>query len=260
VVDVTAGPPSLVVLWAHPRSVSTAFVRMMMERPEVTVVHEPLVLLTDVGHVDLPGPGDDPVRATTVPEVVAALRARARRGPVFVKDTLEYPYTALFDDPALLDGAEHTFIVRDPARTIESHAAIKPDLTCANVGFEHQWRLFELVRDHTGRTPVVVDADALLADPAGVVRAWCAAVGWPFRPEALRWAPADRPEFATNRRWHLDAIASSGFAPVAKTFARTVADDPVLAAYLAHHAPFHRALAAHALAPVPEPPTPQEQP
>jgi hypothetical protein len=257
VVDVT-DPAPLVVLWAHPRSVSTAFVRMMMERPEVTVVHEPLVILTDTGSFDVPAPGGGAVTARTVPEVVAALRELSAAGPVFVKDTLEYPYTDFFDDPSLLDGAAHTFIVRDPARTIASHAAIKPELACHEVGFEHELRLFELVRDRTGTAPPVVDADALLADPPGVVRAYCAAIGWDFRPATLRWAPADRAEFAENRRWHLDAIGSSGFAAPAKEFARTCENDPVLAGYLRHHEPFHRALRRHALAPVPA--TPSEVP
>ena len=34
-------------LWAHPRSRSTALERMMMERGDVTVLHEPLVTLLD---------------------------------------------------------------------------------------------------------------------------------------------------------------------------------------------------------------------
>ena len=47
VVDVT-GPP-VIAMWAHPRAVSTAFLRMMIERGDTTVVHEPLVTLADYG-------------------------------------------------------------------------------------------------------------------------------------------------------------------------------------------------------------------
>jgi hypothetical protein len=42
-------------LWAHPRSRSTALERMMMERGDVTVLHEPLVTLLDEGTVTVPG-------------------------------------------------------------------------------------------------------------------------------------------------------------------------------------------------------------
>jgi hypothetical protein len=234
----------VVFLWAHPRSISTAVVRMMMERDDVTVVHEPLVILTDHGSVELPGR-----TARSIREVIEHLRELGKHGPVFAKDTLEFPYPALFEDPSLLDGIEHTFIVRDPAATIRSHAAIKPEVARHEIGFEHQWELFELVRRHTGRTPAVVDADALLADPPGVVRAYCAAIGWEFRPEALTWDPADRPEFQINRKWHLDAIDSVGFAKPKKQFARTVENDEVLAAYLDYHMPFYRRLVQHAIIP-----------
>lgn len=243
-VDVTRVPNPVVMLWAHPRSISTAVVRMMMERHDVTVVHEPLVILTDHGSVEMPGR-----TARSVPEVLDGLRELGARGQVFAKDTLEFPYPPLFEDPSLLDGIEHTFIVRDPAATIRSHAAIKPEVARHEIGFEHQWELFELVRRHTGRTPTVVDADALLADPPGVVRAYCAAIGWEFRPETLEWRPTDRPEFLINRKWHLDTIDSSGFTAPTKQFARTVENDELLASYLTHHMPFYRRLVQHAITP-----------
>ncbi|WP_410534879.1 hypothetical protein [Streptomyces sp. KL2] len=47
---------TVIAMWAHPRAVSTAFLRMMAERGDVTVVHEPLVPLTDHGEVSVPGP------------------------------------------------------------------------------------------------------------------------------------------------------------------------------------------------------------
>jgi hypothetical protein len=244
VVDVIGANP-VVMLWAHPRSISTAVVRMMMERADVTVVHEPLVILTDHGSVEIPGR-----TARSVREVLDGLRELGKHGPVFAKDTLEFPYPPLFEDPSLLDGIEHTFIVRDPAATIRSHAAIKPEVARHEIGFEHQYELFELVKRHTGRVPTVVDADALLADPAGVVRAYCDAIGWEFRPETLHWRPGDRPEFRINRKWHLDTIGSSGFTPPSKEFARTVENDELLASYLTYHTPFYRQLVKHAIAPV----------
>ncbi len=45
---------TVVALWAHSRSASTAFVRMMIERGDVTVLHEPLLALHEEGRVSLP--------------------------------------------------------------------------------------------------------------------------------------------------------------------------------------------------------------
>ena len=78
---------SLTWLWAHPRSRSTALERMMMERGDVTVLHEPLVSLLDDGRVSIP---DGPV-LDSVTGVVEY--ARSLPGNVFVKDTTEHRYT-----------------------------------------------------------------------------------------------------------------------------------------------------------------------
>ncbi|MFB9237968.1 hypothetical protein ACFFWC_20810 [Plantactinospora siamensis] len=239
---------TIIAMWAHPRSVSTAFTRMMMQRGDLTVVHEPLVTLTDFGEVTLPAPAPAEKTVARRPaEVFAALRAAAAERPVFVKDTLEYRYDHLFEHPDDLRDLTHTFIVREPERTINSHRALKPDVSLGNIGYEHQWELFKHAWRVTGARPVVVTAERLLADPAGTVSAYCARVGLSYLPGALSWQPEDRPEFAKTRRWHLDAIASTGFVPAQKRFEVTVANDPLLRSYYEHHLPFYERLVEHAL-------------
>ncbi|WBB79611.1 hypothetical protein O7606_26285 [Micromonospora sp. WMMD882] len=238
---------TLIAMWAHPRAVSTAFLRMMIARGDVTVVHEPLVTLVDTGRVELPT-ADGGVRVVTGPdEVTAHLVALGRDRHVFVKDTLEYRYGHLFAAPERIADVTHTFLVRQPARTINSHYAVKPTVQCHEIGYEHQWELFELVRATARRPPVVLSAEALLADPPRAVAAWCAAVGLPYRPEALTWAPEDRAEWARTRIWHLDVAGTSRFRPVDKEFAVTVENDPVLRAYHDHHQPFYQRLIQHAI-------------
>ncbi|MEH1014450.1 hypothetical protein V6U90_15220 [Micromonospora sp. CPCC 206060] len=238
---------TVIAMWAHPRAVSTAFLRMMIARGDVTVVHEPLVTLFDTGSVTLPAPDGGTVTVTTPDDVHAHLRELGRDRPVFVKDTLEYRYQHLFDHPERVADVVHTFIVRHPARTISSHHAIKPTVTCPEIGFEHQWDLFDLVRRTAERPPVVVSAEALLRAPGPVVSAWCAAVGLPYRPEALHWAPEDRPEWQRTRKWHLDVGDSSGFQPVTKSFEATVETDATLRSYYDYHRPFYERLIQHAI-------------
>lgn len=237
----------LIAMWAHPRAVSTAFLRMMIARGDVTVVHEPLVTLVDTGSVALPTGDNGSVTVADPVAVHAHLRDLGRDRYVFVKDTLEYRYQHLFDDPQRIADIVHTFIVRHPARAIPSHYAIKPTVTCPEIGYEHQWDLFELVRRTADRAPVVISAEALLRDSDRVVAAYCSAVGLPFRPDALRWAPEDRPEWQRTREWHLDVGDSSGFQPVRKSFEATVENHPTLRSYYEYHHPFYERLIEHAI-------------
>ena len=62
----------------------------------------------------------------------------------------------------------------------------------------------------------MIDSDDLLEDPAGVVEAYCAAMGIPFLPEALSWEPGAREEvlwYDKEKVWHKNLINSDGLKP-----------------------------------------------
>jgi hypothetical protein len=123
---------------------------------------------------------------------------------------------------------------------------MKPTATCQEIGYEWLWELFELLRAATGRTPLVIRSEDVLRDPAGEVEAFCAAVGLPYLPGALRWNPGDRPEWQRHRDWHLDAISSSGFTASANSYQATVDNHPRLRAFYDHHYPFYQRIIEYA--------------
>lgn len=232
-----SAPP--IVMWAHSRSASTAFERMMIERGDVTVLHEPFLAVTEEGELDLPG-------GVTVRSEKELLVRLAELAPVFVKEVLDYEYPHLFGHPEDLAGIVHTFIVRDPRPTIASHYAIKPAVTCAEIGYERLFLLFELAWKATGRRPLVIRTEDLVREPATVVEAFCDHTGLPFLPHALTWSAGDRPEWQRTRRWHLDASGSAGFEERRNTYRDTVDDHPALRAFYDHHLPFYQRLVEQA--------------
>ncbi|MER5766356.1 sulfotransferase-like domain-containing protein [Streptomyces sp. NPDC001985] len=234
----------VLALWSAPRCRSTAFARMMAERGDRTVVHEPFSHVADFGETKV---GERV--AHTEQDVIAALRAAAARKPVFFKDTTDFHYPALLADEAFLAAATHTFIIRHPAEAIASHHALNPDLGRDEIGFAWLYEIFTAVRDATGTTPVVVDSDDLLDRPADTVRAYCSAVGIPFLPEALSWQPGMRSEWRATSRWHESTSRTAGFTRGPGEGAGTVAANPVLRAHRDHHLPYYERLRAVALRP-----------
>jgi hypothetical protein len=232
----------VIALWAHSRSASTAFVRMMIERGDVAVLHEPFLALAQGETVTLPGGAT----AASGRELADRLAELGRTRPAFLKEVLDYRYDYVFAHPAELAWMTHTFLVRDPRQAIGSHYAMKPTVTCPEIGYQWLWELFQLLWSATGRPPLVIRSEDLLADPAATVRSYCAATGLPYLPGALRWAPGERPEWQRHRAWHLDAIRSSGFTTAASAYPATVDNHPGLRSFYDYHYPYYQRIVQHA--------------
>lgn len=237
----------VIALWAHSRSASTAFLRMMIERGDVVVLHEPFLALTQGEEVTLPSPAGGSVTAGSSRQLVDRLAELGRVRPVFVKEVLDCRYDYVFGHSGEIAWMTHTFLVRDPRQAISSHYAMKPTVTCPEIGYEWLWELFQLTWSATGRQPLVIRSEDLLRDPAAAVSAYCRAVGLPFLPDALQWAPGDRPEWQRHRAWHLHAIRSSGFAGGSENdYPATVDNHPVLRSFYDYHYPFYQRIVRHA--------------
>ena len=243
--DGPADRSRLLVLWSVPRARSTVFFRMMAERGDFLAVHEPFSNLAEFGSVRVDGRVLD-----TQASVLAALRDAAGRRPVFVKDTTDERYkNVLADERFLSSDARHTFLIRHPRETIASYHALNPGVRCHQIGFAALHEIFTAVRRATGRIPLVIDSSDLVANPAGVVRGYCAANSIDFRPAALNWLPGPRPEWQPTQRWHVRASTSRGFESTGADYDLDVVSHSVLGGYLRHHLPFYRELHPHRLIP-----------
>ncbi|MEM1160816.1 MAG: sulfotransferase family protein [Pseudomonadota bacterium] len=212
--------PKIIALWAVPRSTSTAFEWMMRQRGDMECLHEPFGEAWYQGEDPMwPRATADSLRTPglTLQSVRATLEAMAAAGPVFSKDFPHY-VEHMWDD-GLYDLFTHSFLIRDPAKTITSMYDKWPDFDEREVGFPEQRALFDRLCDRLGTAPPVIDSDDLLEDPVRIVRLWCEAVGLPFVEHALSWDPGPRDEVSwwDGGVFHANLRNSDGLKPQART-------------------------------------------
>ena len=208
----------ILALWAVPRSRSTAFEHMMRVRGDYTCLHEPFGEAWYQGEDRRCPPQrfGDPTPGLTFASVWKNLQIRASRADsVFIK---EFPHqvTHMCDD-VFLDHFTHSFLIRDPAKTLPSIYDKWQDFELSETGFAEQRTFFDRISDRDGSPPPVIDAEELVADPGGVVAAWCNAVGIPFLADALSWeTPSQEAHSWYNEgSWHDNLRSSTGLeAPV----------------------------------------------
>ncbi|MEM7082465.1 MAG: sulfotransferase family protein [Pseudomonadota bacterium] len=206
----------IVALWAVPRSTSTAFEWMMRQRGDLTCFHEPFGEAWYQGESPLwPRVTPDSVRTPglTLESVAHTLFSTASKEAVFIKDFPHY-IDHLWDD-SFLSHFTHSFLIRDPAKTITSMYNKWPDFHPKEVGFAEQRQLFDRLTSQAGSPPPVIDSDDLLENPHDMVRLWCEAVGIPFLPDALRWEPGARDEVSwwDGGSFHANLRNSDGLKP-----------------------------------------------
>jgi hypothetical protein len=216
----------ITVLWTVPRTVSTSFERMMIERGDHVVVDEPFSRSYYLGPDKRSDRFAEVLPESSTGELVASLRAAAEEAPVFVKD-MAYHATDLIGTETFAS-FRHCFLIRDPALTLRSLAVRWPDFTDDEAGWDALGAAADAVA-LTGEPLVVIDADELCADPSGVVRAWCQAMDLPFVEAALTWSPGMRPEWELWADWHESSARATGFRPPSGTSQRPPgADEPRL--------------------------------
>ena len=189
-------------MWSGPRNLSTAMMRSFGNRADCAAVwDEPFY----AAYLAASGK-EHPMRAEVLAAQPQDWRAVARAcadGEVAPGCILYQKHMTHHMLPGFeldwMDSVEHAFLIRAPERVVASYVAKREEVTLADLGFGRQAELFDRVAQRAGTAPPVVDAEAVRADPAGVLRRLCAALGlafdggcWPGRPVPARATASGR--------------------------------------------------------------------
>jgi hypothetical protein len=231
-----------IALWSVPRSISTAFERVFVERGDFEVLHEPFSASYYYG-TDRPSDrySSEEPRAEHDYENVLASVLKPREKRVFLKD-MAY-HTGPLIGPGFVSNFVNTFIVREPKYVLTSLHKMWPDFTVEEAGYEQLDRLFRYATE-AGEDPVVVDAMTFSENPAGVLSTYCERVGIPFHEDSLSWEEREVGRWEDWEEWHEEAQRSTGIE-------RAERKDPQLPQELQEiyeqSLPYYYRLAAHAI-------------
>jgi Sulfotransferase domain len=208
--------PVRIAMWSGPRTISTALMRAFENRPDTVVTDEPLY-----GHYLRATGLDHPARAAVIAaqpdgwqEVVARLTGPVPQGkPVWYQKHMTHHMLPPIGRDWLLD-LTNCFLIRDPRLVLASYVKTRAAPTLTDLGLPQQVEIFEQVSARAGRTPPVLDAGDVLADPRRLLGLLCAAIGIPFSERMLAWPAGPRPSDGVwAPHWYASVWRSTGFRP-----------------------------------------------
>ena len=248
----------VIILWAHPRSMSTAIERVMRERGDFDCLHEPFLHYYYIERSDreLPHFDSDGDHPTSYADTRDLILRRAQDAPVFAKDMSYYVMPEILQDSEFCRRARHCFLIRNPLRSIMSYYRLDDTVSLDEIGIEAQWRHFEGLQALGIDDALVLEAEAVQADSAAAMAAFWQALGLDYRQQALNWERQSTPrDWQYVQGWHRSVSDSSGIrqasaqdsATLRSEFETLCLDAPRLRQYLDHHLPFYRRLQEHSL-------------
>ena len=205
-----------IAMWSSPRNLSTAMMRSFASRADTFVSDEPFygcfLKATGANH---------PMREETIAamdcdwkSVIQTLRGSpSGDSPIWYQKHMWHHMEGPigYDDFA---GFTHAFLIREPERMIASYLRKRESAAFDNFGLDRQAEFFEREADRLGHAPPVIDANDVLADPAGVLSNLCGAVGIPWDRAMLSWAPGRREtDGPWAPHWYAAVEQSTGFGP-----------------------------------------------
>lgn len=236
-----------IILWSHPRSVSTAFERAFLERKDdIQCFHEPF------GEPFYYGPDrmsrrydEEQCRASGHQEVtfdsvmktiMRACQTENRR--IFIKDMSQYVIKSSLDESMEIDhkrknptmfsddqlrAMEHSFLIRTPEKSVPSYWRCCSGDQAKETGFDtydpREAGYVESVRLYKylvslGLDPIIVDSADLVHTPKIIMKAYCEHVGVPWREGMIEWKAEKVDSFDKWKGFHDDAQKSTGFREV----------------------------------------------
>jgi len=209
-----------IAMWSGPRNLSTAMMRAFENRADCVVSDEPFyaayLAATGLDHpmrdevlVSQPNDWQDVAAHLAGPLPRASDDGAAT---VWYQKHMTHHMLPTFG----LDwtsGFHHAFLIRAPARVLNSYAAKREEVALSDIGLLRQVELFDRFANDTGTALPVIDSDDLLRDPAGMLRKLCAALAIPFDPAMLHWPKGRRASDGVwAPAWYASVEQSSGFA------------------------------------------------
>lgn len=231
-------------IWSSPRNISTALMYAWRQRPDTTVVDEPLYAhyLRTSGRIH---PGTAEVLASQNSdgrEVVDTVILGPYDRPVVVFKQMAKHLLGL--DRSFLGRCSNVLLTRDPRDMLTSFQKRMPDATIDDTGLVELVEILDSALA-AGDRPIVIDAKVLLLDPEATLRTLCRSLGLEFDPGMLSWPPGPKPEDGVwAPYWYERVHRSTGWDRWEPKQDRLL---PELAPVLAEAQGLYDRLAAHAI-------------
>lgn len=213
----------IVYLISPPRSLSTAFLRMIEGRGDFIIINEPSVRIMEKNNTNKYYKNT----LTSFDQVKEKILHESKTSNVFVKEISRSVKDFLLQDQNLVkkENIYFIFLVRNPHHSIISFYKkilhIFPNFSDI-IGYESTYEILKYVQKNSPNKPLIILSEDLYNNPSQTIEEFCQSCDLDWNQNALHWTNLgddftgqnewnETKQKAQTYHWHGDAIKSSGF-------------------------------------------------
>lgn len=203
-------------LWSSPRNISTALMYSFAQRPDTTVVDEPLYayyLAHTNSEAEHPGVAEIMASQSADGEQVVREVILGNHYPTPVVVHKQMTHHLLQLKRSFLHQCQNVLLIRDPRAILASYTKVIQQPTPFDIGIPQQNELYEYLKQHH-LLRAIVDAKVLLQNPRDILQKLCTRLEIPFTEKMLSWEAGPLPaDGVWAKHWYTNVHASTGFKP-----------------------------------------------
>jgi hypothetical protein len=205
-------------LWSSPRNISTAMMYSFGNRPDTTVVDEPLYAYFLSAHKDRPPhPGEAEILGSQIQDgraVIKKVLLREYASPIVLFKQMTHHLVGLSYD--FVTKMDNVLLIRHPEEIIHSYSKVIPNPSMDDVGIAMQVELYDFLQQK-GKAPIILDTNEVLKNPEKILTELCVKLDIPFDKAMLSWQAGSRKEDGIwAQYWYQNVHRSTGFKPYEK--------------------------------------------
>tara|TARA_B100000795_G_C22806823_1_gene445572 strand:- start:1201 stop:1926 length:726 start_codon:yes stop_codon:yes gene_type:complete len=215
----------IINLISGPRNLSTALMYSFAQNPSIKVLDEPFYAhYLKMADVKVAHPGSQEILKAlpnTKQGVLDWVQSVSKTNDrIFIKGMAHH---YLSSEPSHILPWQNVILIRHPERLLASFSKVIENPTLDDIGIKKAAALFAYLKNQ-GKTPLVIDSDELLKNPAVYLEKICKLLQLPFSSAMLSWQKGGIQEDGLwAQYWYGNVHHSTGFA-VQKTSSQIMPD------------------------------------
>ena len=204
-------------MWSGPRNLSTALLRSFENRNDTKVIDEPFYAYylkkTQLNH-----PMKNEIinyYPTSQKKILKIITEKTKTNEIFYQKHMTHH---IIKNTRLdwLNKGHNCFLIRYPAKVINSYIKKNSLLSIDDVGFKKQYEIFNKLKKNKIKC-TVINADIILQDPSKTIKKLCKILNIRFTKKMLHWPKGKRSSYGIwSKVWYKNVENSNSFSKFKK--------------------------------------------